>query len=348
MKARILVLLPLLMMLSLPLMSTQKLRVAVVGFSASDPASSQLQRVSDRITQALFKSLAEQKGYELLPLADVEQVRRETSFGSHNFTQSAIQTLAERLRAGVVIFGSVSTSESTKLTVEARIFDVAKNIFLDTLSVQNHLEMEDIVIAELIGRVVSETETRILGKEAELVETTLTVKSKDSFSSAASSSSAQTVSNSPASVSQESSPQTPLTRAVTLNAIFHWGRTLPAFGNESETLLGIDFLFDIEQSYHSFGFSLTLIGSNAVDFGLMYETHFFENNYYRNWQIYLRAGPTLTYPLNDERESEVKLETGLGIRFSVPYFVFDAGFGINYYSTQHSSLYIRAGGGFHF
>ncbi len=349
MRIKILVLLPLVMMLSSPLLSAQKMRVAVMGFSNPDPASATLQRFSDRVTQTIMKSLSALGEYEVISPNDVEAARRDLLPEYRNLDNALMRALGRRLKADIVVNGSVSAPGFSTLAVEVRILDVAKSEFLDTISIQNRREMEDIVVGEVVNRVATETGTKFLGKKTNLVETTTTVTGAGSSSSSASSiSSSRTVSSSSSSASAQTDGLQPPGRDVTLNAIFHWGSVLPLFGNESAMMLGVDFVFDLERTYYSFGFGFTLAGAETIDIGLFFETHFFENSYWRNWQVYLRTGPALAYPLTSEAEMAFKLNTGLGVRFAIPYFVFDAGFGIDYYSSQRSSLYIRAGGGFHF
>jgi hypothetical protein len=331
---------------SLPLFSAQKPRVAVMNFSNPDPASVSLQRFSARLGETLVRSLAALGDYEIISAADVEAARRDLLPEYRNLDNALMRALGRRLRADIVINGIVRAPNFSTLAAEARILDVTKSEFVDTITISNRREMEDIIVGELVNRVATEAGARFLGKNTNLVETTTTV-------TGGASSSAQTVFSSSSSLNSQPAQDkineiNPSERDVTLNTIFFWGSVLPFFGNESSMLLGVDFVFDLERTYYSFGFGFNLKDTTIIDLGIFFETHFFENNYWRHWQVYLRTGPALAYPIKSQAELAFKLNTGIGIRFSVPYFVFDAGFGINYYSTQRSSLYIRAGGGFHF
>lgn len=343
------VLLTLLILFAFPLPSAQKLRVAVMDIANPDPDSATLQRFSSRVGQTIMRSLGALGEYEIISASDVEAARMDLASEYRNLENAMMRALGRRLKADIVINGTVTAPNLSMLGVEIRILDVGKSQFLDTITVSNRREMEDIIVGEVVNRVATDTGVKFLGRGSNLVETTTTVTgSPQSSSSSSSSSSVGTTSSQSNSTTRSDEATRVAQRDISLNAIFHWGNVLPLFGSESKTLLGIDFVFDVERTYYSFGFGFTMAGAETIDIGVFFETHFFENDYSRNWQVYLRTGPALAYPLQSDVESGFKLNTGLGVRFAIPYFVFDAGFGIDYYSSQSSSLYIRAGGGFHF
>ena len=334
------------------LFAAERPRVAVMVFDGATRDAA-VERFAGRVSETLLRSIIALGDFEVVSSSDVETVRRDLLPGYRDMQNGLMRALGRRLKADIVIGGSVAQDGQNGLVAEARILDVGKSVFLSPIRIENRIELQDLLLGDLVNRVAAEMRVRfVTGGPNNLTETSIPIQRGGSSSSAATSSSSaasSSASSSAITTAGTNAQQVPAgERIVSLNAIFSFGKVLPLFGNEADMRWGIDFVFDIERSYFSFGFGTALVGTTAVDIGLFAETHFFENDFYRNWQVYLRTGPALSYPLKSTESMAFKLNTAVGIRLLFPYFMFDAGFGIDYYSTQKSSLYLKIGTGFHF
>jgi len=280
----------------------------------------------DQINEVLHAGLNNSQDFDLIP---DRLVRREYDalMERHRIQDdSLLFGLGRQLRADYVITGHLSTENPNTYQVAARMLDIKGNTVLPPLSFEGSRRLGSTLMANLVVRIASSLRENFSpGQRSGKTEIAV------DFSSVT------------PDVAEQGKPESG--RILSFNEIIYGGVSLPADLKSMSSLLGLDLIFDIEQTYFSFGAGASLLGMLSLDLSLFLEAHLYENNQSVATQMYFRAGAGYVHPLDTKiiKESDIKILALIGARHISSHFVFDVGFGIDYFSTRVGAFCLRAG-----
>lgn len=333
---------------SMNLSAAQAKKIAVLPLNTLSSQQFLLQ-LGERYLHEISSLLARDGGYTAVSqrtLKSTAAIIRQQNWDLSK--KRGMSALGNLVKADIVVSGELLyNAAENKIIVNISILETTRQTFIEQFVLNDTPNMYNMILGNMVNKVYASLNRHFNRTGSGFTETTTPITTSDPVtSSASSSSSAGTASSS------SSTPQTPVKqdqwRTLTFNTVFNYKMILPVFNQELEKILGIDFIFDLERSFYAFGFGLELQGSSLVNILPFFELHFFENNYHRHWQGYLRLSTGLNYPLNSSAEMDISLRTTVGVRFTASYFNFDIGAGLNYFRSQTSSILLGIGGGFHF
>lgn len=324
--------------------NTKKIVVVPLNVAGNEQV---LKLMADKYLDELNSILNKDGNYQPVPKRSIKRTVNIIKQQNWDIAKKrGMAAIGNLLKSDMVVAGEIAyNSADNKIIVNISIMDAKTQQVIQQFVINEPAANFNIILGNIVNKAYASLNNHYnRSGNSGFTETATVITSTSSVSSKSAASQNTASSSSPAVVK----PKKNNDKNMTFNTVFNYKMVLPVFDQELEKILGIDFVFDIERTYYAFGFGIELQGSNLANILPFFEMHFMENDYYRNWQGYMRLSTGINYPLNSSAEFDFSFRTSVGVRFTASYFNFDIGVALNYFRSQTSSIMLGFGGGFHF
>jgi len=310
------------------LFSAEAIRVAIVDFSLNERSQKDAPvPFLDQVNEALRNGFENSPDFELIPAREVRREYDPLIARYRTQDDPLLFSLGRQLRADYVVTGQLSTENPNSYMVVARMLDIQGNRVLPPLSFEGTRRTGTTLMGNLVIRIASSLRQNFTpGQKSGMTEIAIDLGQITP-------------------PIDEKKDETGSGHAISLTVLIYGGVSVNSDLKSLSSLFGLDVLFDIEKSYFSFGFGESIMGKLTFDGLVFLEAHLYENARSVSTQMYFRVGGGLVIPIDPAWKRDTKVSALVGARH-ISSFVFDVGFGIDYFSLQRSAFCLRMGIGF--
>ncbi len=269
------------------------------------------------------------------------QLTGKTKINIHN--KGEISPLAKSLGADLVVAGNVRfIPKSYSLQLQAVIYDTKKNHRVKLITKTARFERRDSLVTDFLNSISISIKQYYRFGNISFSESVIKLSNKKEVVKGV-----QRVPLTEDKYSRATADDARNSRKLTVDMLFKFNYVPEVFGLATSNYLGVDVIFSLDNSFFAFGIGSDLRLTDSLELDIFVERHFLRNSYDRHFQVYMRIGGGVSFPLASTVDIDYKIGASLGFRISFAMFIFDFASGFDYFMNQDNSFFISGGIGLH-